>query len=354
MPMRMRSCSFVSEPYGGEQCALPPRGRGTGNGRVGGVWRLAGDPVEDSRCPAGACGDRRNIGHQQPQSHAAICRIRSRWQRPPALLHGMARLGWACQRDGGHAQCAADGVPWASMSRSAGTGNRHIDQYQVPRVDRNGSVGQRHDLRRWSGLQQQGDPSLQEPVRPGDSHLSPPAGRGVDRRRDTRAGHGEWSQRSARRNGADRRRRAGVGSRGRGAGRRMDGNECRETAQRDVVCERFSAVGQGDSSPDGPSAATSIFGPSLDFRQGTSGSLLVMGWTGLPGGPDHDNHLNIIFRGDDLQQFDFRRTAANVSEAGLAIARDVRAIDGNMFSAWADRQSRINAAFYNDLPTIPA
>lgn len=106
--------------------------------------------------------------------------------------------------------------------------------------------------------------------------------------------------------------------------------------------------------PDGPSAATSIFGPSLDFRQGTSGSLLVMGWTGLPGGPDHDNHLNIIFRGDDLQQFDFRRTAANVSEAGLAIARDVRAIDGNMFSAWADRQSRINAAFYNDLPTIPA
>jgi hypothetical protein len=32
----------------------------------------------------------------------------------------------------------------------------------------------------------------------------------------------------------------------------------------------------------------------------------------------------------------------------------VRAIDGNMFSAWADRQSRINAAFYNDLPTIPA
>jgi hypothetical protein len=79
-----------------------------------------------------------------------------------------------------------------------------------------------------------------------------------------------------------------------------------------------------------------------------------MGWTGLPGGPDHDNHLNIIFRGDDLQQFDFRRTAANVSEAGLAIARDVRAIDGNMFSAWADRQSRINAAFYNDLPTIPA
>jgi hypothetical protein len=105
---------------------------------------------------------------------------------------------------------------------------------------------------------------------------------------------------------------------------------------------------------DGPSAATSISGPSLDFRQGTSGTLLVMGWTSLPGGPDRDNHLNIIFSGDLFRLFDQRRTVAPVSGAGLAIARDPRAVDGNMFGAWVDRQSRINAAFYNDLPVIPA
>ena len=105
---------------------------------------------------------------------------------------------------------------------------------------------------------------------------------------------------------------------------------------------------------DGPSAATSTSGPSLDFKQGSSGTLLVIGWTGLPGGPDRDNHLNIMFSGDLFRLFDERRTVGPVSGAGLAIARDPRAVDGNMFSAWADRQSRINAAFYNDLPVIPA
>ncbi len=106
---------------------------------------------------------------------------------------------------------------------------------------------------------------------------------------------------------------------------------------------------------DGPSAATAISGPSLDFKQGTAGgTLLVMGWTGLPGGADRDNHLNVIFAGDDFRQFGSRRTVATVSGSGLAIARDPRAVDGNMFSAWVDRQSRINAGFYNDLPVIPA
>ncbi len=105
---------------------------------------------------------------------------------------------------------------------------------------------------------------------------------------------------------------------------------------------------------DGPSAATSTSGPSLDFKQGTGGTLLVIGWTGLPGGPDRDNHLNIMFSGDLFRLFDQRRTVIPVSGAGLAIARDPRAVDGNMFSAWVDRQSRINAAFYNDLPVIPA
>lgn len=105
---------------------------------------------------------------------------------------------------------------------------------------------------------------------------------------------------------------------------------------------------------DGPSAATSISGPSLDFKQGSGGALLVIGWTGLPGGPDRDNHPNIMFSGDLFRLFDERRTVTPVSGSGLAIARDPRAADGNMFSAWVDRQSRINAAFFNDLPVIPA
>jgi RecB family endonuclease NucS len=106
---------------------------------------------------------------------------------------------------------------------------------------------------------------------------------------------------------------------------------------------------------DGPSAATSFSGPSLGITPGPPGfsSSLVMGWTGLPGGPDNDNHLNVIFSQDFFRTFVNRRTVAPVSGAGLAIT-NIQGADGNVFCAWVDRQSRINTAFYNDLPVIPA
>lgn len=108
---------------------------------------------------------------------------------------------------------------------------------------------------------------------------------------------------------------------------------------------------------DGPEAATSISGPSLclaltEERE----SRLVMGWTGLSGGPDHDNHLNIIFT-NEFSLFHGRRTVAPVSGAGLAIANvslDSTLVESILFGAWVDRQFQINTALYDKLTIIPA
>jgi hypothetical protein len=105
---------------------------------------------------------------------------------------------------------------------------------------------------------------------------------------------------------------------------------------------------------DGSNAATSTSGPSIAFKTGPDGAgFLVMGWTGLPGGPDHDNHLNIIFS-DNFQIFGQRVTFAPTSNVGPAIVDVTRAADGNMFIAWADRQSQINTAHSNQLQVISA
>jgi hypothetical protein len=78
-----------------------------------------------------------------------------------------------------------------------------------------------------------------------------------------------------------------------------------------------------------------------------------MGWTGRPGGPDQDNHLNTISSGN-FEIFEERRTVAPVSGVGPAIVDVTKAADGNVFVAWVDRQSQINTAHYNDLPVIAA
>jgi hypothetical protein len=104
----------------------------------------------------------------------------------------------------------------------------------------------------------------------------------------------------------------------------------------------------------GSRAATSISGPSLAFKAAFEGGQLFMGWTGLPGGPDQDNHLNFI-SSDNFELFDSRVTFLPVSSVGPAIVDVTNTADGDLLFAWTDRQSlRINVAHSNDLPTIPA
>jgi len=111
---------------------------------------------------------------------------------------------------------------------------------------------------------------------------------------------------------------------------------------------------------DGPSAATSMSGPSLDFKVEPRGGALVMGWSGLPGGPDHDNHLNIISSGASsrFSLFGGRRTVAPVSSGGVAILDTTKRKDGDVFAAWVDKNSPdariITAPSYNQLPVISA
>jgi hypothetical protein len=106
---------------------------------------------------------------------------------------------------------------------------------------------------------------------------------------------------------------------------------------------------------DGPNAGTAISGPSLAFKVGPDQvGFLVTAWTGLPGGPDRGNHLNIIFS-SNFELFDGRRTVAPTSGVGPAVVDVTRVADANMFAAWVDGQSsRINTAHYNGLPVIPA
>jgi hypothetical protein len=108
--------------------------------------------------------------------------------------------------------------------------------------------------------------------------------------------------------------------------------------------------------PDsGPTAATSISGPSLAFKAGHQAALLIMGWAGLLGGPDHDNHLNVI--SSDPFVFGDRQTFLPVTSVGPAVLDITRSADDKVFFAWVDKQSqRIMTAssHTDDLPTIPA
>jgi hypothetical protein len=112
---------------------------------------------------------------------------------------------------------------------------------------------------------------------------------------------------------------------------------------------------------DGSGAGTSFAGPSLAFKALDSQGFadLVIGWTGLPGGPNHDHHLNTIHGTIDAfsRGFGNRRTVTTVSDVGPAIVNlspDPNAPTTNLLAAWTDRQSRINTAFYDSLPVIPA
>jgi hypothetical protein len=80
---------------------------------------------------------------------------------------------------------------------------------------------------------------------------------------------------------------------------------------------------------------------------------LALAWTGLPGGPDHDNHPNIIFS-RDYRSFGDRETFAAVSDVAPAIVNTSPGGDNGVLIAWADRQSQINLASSADLPQIPA
>ncbi len=72
-------------------------------------------------------------------------------------------------------------------------------------------------------------------------------------------------------------------------------------------------IGQKVTLPDsGSAAATSIAGPSIAYKAAFQAASLMMGWVGLPGGNDHDNHLNVIFSGN-FQIFASRETFGPVT-----------------------------------------
>jgi hypothetical protein len=103
----------------------------------------------------------------------------------------------------------------------------------------------------------------------------------------------------------------------------------------------------------GPAAATSMSGPSIASYPVPGVRNLALAWTGLPGGPDHDNHPNIIFS-RDYRSFGDRETFAAVSDVAPAIVNTSPGGDNGVLIAWADRQSQINLASSADLPRIPA
>jgi hypothetical protein len=116
-------------------------------------------------------------------------------------------------------------------------------------------------------------------------------------------------------------------------------------------------IGQKVTLPDsGSAAATSIAGPSIAYKAAFQAASLMMGWVGLPGGNDHDNHLNVIFSGN-FQIFASRETFGPVTSLAPAVLDITRSADDKVFFAWVDKQSRrIDTASSHtpDLPTIPA
>lgn len=105
---------------------------------------------------------------------------------------------------------------------------------------------------------------------------------------------------------------------------------------------------------DGPVAATSDLDPSLAFKTGFDGSLMVTGWTGRffdPDGQPQDNYLNIAFTGN-FQIFGDKATFDELSNEAIALVDATRAADGDVFIAWIDN-ARVHTAHSRDLPVRP-
>lgn len=98
---------------------------------------------------------------------------------------------------------------------------------------------------------------------------------------------------------------------------------------------------------DGSVAATSDNGPSLAFKTGFDGSLMVMGWAGV----FSSNYLNIVFTGN-FQLFSDKATFDQVSDTGIAVVDATRAADGDVFIAWTSELG-IHTAHSKDLPVRP-
>lgn len=108
--------------------------------------------------------------------------------------------------------------------------------------------------------------------------------------------------------------------------------------------------------PDG-----SIDGPALAWREDVNSGQepgLVLGWTGLPGGPDGDNHLNVAYQEAGLGHWDYKRTIASTSNRGPALTYFNPTSDptqGVLFTAWAEKlpSAIIGTGNFLDLPVIP-
>jgi hypothetical protein len=98
---------------------------------------------------------------------------------------------------------------------------------------------------------------------------------------------------------------------------------------------------------DGSVAATSDNGPSLAFKTGFDGSLMVMGWSGVFG----SNYLNVVFTGD-FRLFSDKATFDQASDMGIAVVDATRAADGDVFIAWTSDLG-IHTAHSRDLPVRP-
>jgi hypothetical protein len=108
--------------------------------------------------------------------------------------------------------------------------------------------------------------------------------------------------------------------------------------------------------PDG-----SIDGPALAWREDVNSGLepgLVLGWTGRPGGPDGDNHLNVAYQDAGLGHWDFKTTVASTSNRGPAVTYFNQTVDpkqGVLFTAWDEKlpSLRIDTGNFLNLPVIP-
>jgi hypothetical protein len=105
---------------------------------------------------------------------------------------------------------------------------------------------------------------------------------------------------------------------------------------------------------------TSIDGPVLAWREDFNSGfepVLYLGWTGRPGGPDGDNHLNIAGSNAGVGGWSSKTTVASTSNHGPALTYFNQSVDpdqGVLSTAWSDKSSlRIDTGNYFDLPVIP-
>lgn len=111
---------------------------------------------------------------------------------------------------------------------------------------------------------------------------------------------------------------------------------------------------------------TSIAGPALVWRDNENTGLepvLILGWTGHPGGPDNDTHLNIALSTAGTGDWDSKRTVSATSGNGPALTYFTHSQDpaqAVIFTAWTENPpfphqppQPIETADFMSLPVIP-